>query len=86
MQASSNSTASAKKFSLLNEEKFLTSLDRHNAVSQVDMHKLEVEYDFDTETEQLAHVRHMLTTDLRDAIEWFVCDDPLKIVNNLTDY
>jgi len=26
----------------------------------------------------------MLTTDLEDAIEWFVMDDPLKIVQNLS--
>jgi len=52
-------------------------------VEAVDMSKLEVEYDYDTESEQINHCKTMLATDLNDAIEWFIVDDPLKIVNNL---
>ena len=71
-------------FNLINEEKFMQSLDKRARVSQYDMNKLEVEYDYDTETEQIAHSKRMLATDLKDAIDWFVIDDPLVIVSNLT--
>ena len=58
-------------------------LDSRHAVSRYDMNKLEVEYDYDTENEQIVHSRSMLETDLQDAIDWFVMDDPLNIVQNL---
>lgn len=47
------------------------------------MNKLEIEYDYDTESEQIQHSKTMLLTDLEDAIEWFVMDDPIHIVQNL---
>jgi len=40
---------------LLSEEKFMKGLDKNNRVSQFDMNKLEIEYDYDTESEQIAH-------------------------------
>jgi hypothetical protein len=64
----------------------MKGLDHANSrVSQFDMSKLEVEYDYDTESEQIATSKTMLQTDLRDAIEWFIMDDPLNIVFNLTN-
>jgi len=56
-----------------------------STVSQFDMSKLEVEYDYDTESEQIATSKTMLKTDLCDAIEWFVMDDPLNIIHNLSN-
>lgn len=61
-------------------------LDQKATVSHFDMNKLEVEYDYDTELEQIGHSKTMLATDLQDAIEWFILDDPLNIVNNLNTY
>ena len=55
-------------------------------ISLLDMNKLEVEYDFETELEQVAFSKTMLTKDISDAIEWFVNEDPLDIVHNLTHY
>ena len=81
------STGEQKKFNLLSEEKFIKGLDNNmRRVSQYDMNKLEIEYDYDTESEQIGHSQKMLATDLQDAIEWFIVDDPLNIVNNLRDY
>ena len=78
----SKSTGEEKSFSLVKEERLLKDLDRRSRVSRYDMSKLEVEYDYDTESEQIAHSKTMLNTDLYDAIEWFVMEDPLNIVNN----
>jgi len=77
------STGQTRAFNLLSEERLLKDLDCKAAVSRFDMDKLEVEYDYDTESEQIVHSRSMLMTDLNDAIEWFIIDDPLNIVQNL---
>ena len=77
-------TGEGRTFNMLSEERFLKHLDSRNAVSRYDMNKLEVEYDYDTENEQIVHSRSMLETDLQDAIDWFVMDDPLNIVQNLS--
>ena len=71
-----------KKFNLLPET---TANFYKGKFSQYDMAKLEVEYDYETETEQIHQSQNMLQTDLKDAIDWFVADDPLKIVSNF-DY
>lgn len=50
------STGELRKFNLLSEEKFMKNLDNNaRRVSQFDMNKLEIEYDYDTESEQIAH-------------------------------
>lgn len=77
------STGETKAFNLLSEERFLKDLDNKAAVRRFDMDKLEVEYDYDTESEQINHSKTMLMTDLQDAIDWFIIDDPLNIVQNL---
>jgi len=45
------STGELRKFNLLSEEKFMKGLDNDARVSQFDMNKLEIEYDYDTESE-----------------------------------
>ena len=57
-------TTAQKTFNLLSEEKFMKHLDSKAAVSHFDMNKLEVEYDYDTEQEQINHSKSMLATDL----------------------
>ena len=47
------------------------------------MSKLEVEYDYDTDNEQLTHSHNMLLRELFQAIEFFVKEDPLKLVENV---
>ena len=57
-------TDEGRLFNMLSEERFLKHLDSRAAVSRYDMNKLEVEYDYDTENEQIIHSRSMLQTDL----------------------
>jgi len=47
------------------------------------MSKLELEYDYDTDQEQISKCRNMLESDLYYAIDFFVKDDPLKLVENI---
>jgi hypothetical protein len=47
------------------------------------MTKLEMEYDYDTEPEQQNHSRNMLMKELEQAIEFYVKEDPLKLVDNV---
>ena len=75
-------TGEDKKFSMIKDE----TLMENAMISLLDMNKLEVEYDFETELEQVAFSKTMLTKDISDAIEWFVNEDPLDIVHNLTHY
>ena len=81
-----SSCGETKTFSLIEEASLLKGLDKDAKISHYDMSKLEVEYDYDTENEQIQHSKGMLTTDLCDAIEWFIMDDPLNIVQNLNNY
>lgn len=55
-------------------------------ISNFEMNRLEVEHDYETDNEQILCSKQMLATDLLDAIEWFIVDDPLTIVNNLTEF
>lgn len=75
-------TGEDKKFTMIKDE----SLMENAMISLLDMNKLEVEYDFETELEQVAFSKTMLTKDISDAIEWFVNEDPLDIVHNLTHF
>lgn len=47
------------------------------------MKKLELEYDYDTDEEQLHAAKRMLTKENIDAVEYFVKEDPLILVGNL---
>ena len=47
------------------------------------MSKLEVEYDYDTDEEQLTHSKKMLLHELFQAIDFFIKEDPIKLVENL---
>jgi len=74
-----------KKFSLLSESS-IANFKKNTQFSRFDMSKLEVEYDYDTENEQITQSQRMLATDLKDAIDWFVAEDPLQIVSNIATY
>ena len=55
----------------------------HQIMNGFDMSKLEVEYDYDTDEEQKTHSCKMLMKELEAAIDFFVTDDPFKLVDNL---
>jgi hypothetical protein len=46
------------------------------------MGKLEVEWDYDTDAEQIKVSHRMLTRDLFAAVEFFVKDDPINLIEN----
>jgi hypothetical protein len=52
-------------------------------VTSFDMTKLEAEYDYDTDIEQLRHSHSMLLKELSQAIDFYVKEDPLKLVDNV---
>jgi hypothetical protein len=53
---------------------------------QFNSKKLEVEYDNDTDEEQIVDCRTMLRQELWDVVQFFVKDDPLKIIENLNTF
>lgn len=52
-------------------------------ITNFDMSKLEVEYDYDTDGEQLKHSKKMLFHELLQAIDFFIKEDPIKLVDNV---
>jgi len=59
------------------------NFQRCRAVAEFDMTKLEMEYDYDTDPGQQEHSRNMLKKELEQAIEFYVKEDPLKLVDNV---
>lgn len=56
----------------------------HDAVvTNFDVNKLEIEYDYDTDEEQKARSKNMLLRELTQAIDFYVQEDPLKLVDNV---
>jgi len=47
------------------------------------MTKLEVEYDYETDFENQRHAKRMLLSELSQAIEFYVKEEPLKLVHNV---
>ena len=60
--------------------------DKKTVIHDFDMSKLEVEYDYDTDSEQRTHSKEMLSFELCQAIDFFVKEEPLKLVGNLAYY
>lgn len=52
-------------------------------IQEFDTSKLEAEYDYDTDTENANYSKKMMKEELKAAVEFFVSDDPLKLVGNL---
>lgn len=75
-------TGELKKFSIFKDE-LLSEIKQSESVSRFDMTRLEVEYDYDTETEQIKQSMNMLRDDLKDAIDFFVKQDPLMLIENI---
>ena len=49
------------------------------------MKNLELEYDYDTDEEQLKSAKEMLMKDNISAIDFVVKDDPILLVGNILD-
>ena len=54
-----------------------------NESIKFDASKLETEYDCDTDQEQINNCKRFLEVDLYDAIDFFIKDDPIHLVENL---
>lgn len=68
-----------KEFSLF-EQQELNRLA--NSRVEFDISKLEIEYDYDTDAEQIKASKKFLEADLYYAIDFFVKEDPLALVEN----
>ena len=61
----------------------MSNFSTSSIINNFDMSKLEVEYDYDTDCEQLTHSKKMLFHELLQAIDFFIKEDPIKLVDNL---
>ncbi len=52
-------------------------------ISEFPADRLEVEYDYDTDMEQCRVSKRMLASELAQAIDFFIKDDPIKLVDNV---
>lgn len=75
-------TATVRQFCVFAEDR-LVGIKQSESVSKFDMSRLETEYDYETEHEQIRQSQRMLAEDLADAIDFFVTKDPLQLVENL---
>ena len=65
-------------------EKDIFGLKNNAIISSLNMAKLEIEYDYETEDEQLKSSAKMLLHELQQAIDFFIKDDPFKLVDNIS--
>jgi hypothetical protein len=49
------------------------------------MSKLEMEYDYDTDEEQIYRAKKLMIKENMMAVDYFVKEDPLLLVGNLND-
>ncbi|CDW90268.1 UNKNOWN [Stylonychia lemnae] len=75
-------TGQTLEFSLYQENQ-IEGFKKCAIITDYDMSRLEVEYDYDTEDEQLIYSKEMLKRDLLQAIEFYIREDPFKLVENI---
>jgi len=75
-------TGETMPFSLFKEQSLQSYMDSA-IVTKFDMSKLEIEYDYDTDLEQVDRSKRMLLKELDQAIDFFVKEDPIKLVDNV---
>jgi hypothetical protein len=61
----------------------LKNFNKSEIIRDFDMTKLEVEYDYDTDGEQLRQSKRMLVHELTQAIDFYVREEPLKLITNV---
>ena len=77
-----------RDFTVYNEEvlafmhKALTT-DEKACIANYSMDKLEVEYDYETDEEQIYRAKKFLVSETKLAVEFVVKEDPLVLVANL---
>ncbi len=76
-------TGMVYEFPIFNE-KDINGFRNHPIITSYNMNKLEVEYDYETEDEQLKQSAKMLIYELHQAIEFFIKEDPFKLVENIS--
>jgi hypothetical protein len=75
-------TGEVQQFSCFRERSLSEYMD-HAIVTNFDMKKLEIEYDYDTDEDQITHSKKMLLRELDQAIDFYVKEDPIKLVDNV---
>lgn len=60
--------------------------DKKRLILDFNMGKLELEYDYDTDEEQLRSAKEMLVQENISAVEFVVKEDPLLLVGNLNEF
>jgi hypothetical protein len=70
-------------FPLFNE-KDIKGFRNNPIINNFNMSKLEIEYDYETEDEQLKQSAKMLIRELHQAIEFFIKEDPFRLVDNIS--
>ena len=70
---------------MLPEQELAIRGKQNQSVYGYDMQRLEVEYDYETDTEQIFQATDMLSRDLYHAVEFFMKDDPLLLVDNVNE-
>ena len=76
-------TGQVYDFPIFNE-KDIFGLKNNAIISSLNMSKLEIEYDYETEDEQLKSSAKMLLHELQQAIDFFIKEDPFKLVDNIS--
>jgi hypothetical protein len=76
-------TGEVMEFRMMTED-HIKGFRNNSIVTSFDMSKLEVEYDYDTDCEQLTQSKKMLLRELIEAIDYFVKEEPLKLVDNIS--
>lgn len=61
----------------------IKSFKNSSLIRELDQKKLEVEYDYDTDCEQQRCSKQMLMKELSEAIDFYVKEDPIKLVGNV---
>ena len=64
------------------KESALSRIRNNAEVTKFDMSKLEVEWDYDTDADQIKDSHSMLYKDLCAAVDFFVKENPLNLVEN----
>ncbi len=63
-------------------QKVLNACIGNHKIMRYDMSNLEEEYDYETDQDHIARSKRLLETDLFDAVDFFLKEDPLLIIQN----
>uniref|UniRef100_A0A7S3SXT7 Uncharacterized protein n=1 Tax=Strombidinopsis acuminata TaxID=141414 RepID=A0A7S3SXT7_9SPIT len=78
-------TNERKSFMLVDESKLKAQKQDNHEIYNYNMDKLEVEYDYETDQEQVTLSRKHLETDFFEAVKFSVVDCPMVLCGNLNN-